>query len=72
MRVYLARINEDVISRLDSPTLKWLKMKKLMAMFILAKSKWINKIKKQTSDKQSRLLHVEILGNAAKLVFKLI
>lgn len=71
MRVYLARINEDVISRLDSLTLKWLKMKKLMAIFILAKSKWINKIKKQTSDKQSRLL-LEILGNAAKLVFKLI
>ena len=71
MRVYLARINEDVISRLDSLTLKWLKMKKLMAIFILAKSKWINKIKKQTSDKQSRLL-LEILRNAAKLVFKLI
>ena len=47
VRVYLARINDDVISRLESLTLNWMKMKRVMAMIILAKNQWIKKIKKQ-------------------------
>ena len=57
VRVNLARINDDVISRLESLTLNWMKMKRVMAMIILAKNQWIKKIKKQTSDKQSKLIN---------------
>ena len=51
VRVNLARINDDVISRLEALTLNWLKMKRVMAMVTLAKNQWIKKIKKETSDK---------------------
>ena len=63
--VHLARINDDVISRLESLTLDWMKIKRVMAMIILARNQRIKKIKKQTSDKQSKLLNVEMLENAA-------
>ena len=72
VRVNLARINDDVISRLESLTLNWMKMKRVMAMIILAKNQWIKKIKKQTSDKQSKLLNVEMLENAATVIFRMI
>ena len=61
VRVILARIHDDVISRLETLTLNWLKMKRVMAMVILAKNQQIKKIKKQTSDEQSKLLNVEML-----------
>ena len=48
VRVNLERINDDVISRLEALTLNWLKMKRVMAMVILAKNQWIKKIKKET------------------------
>ena len=51
VRVNLARINDDVISRLEALTLNWLKMKRVMAMVTLAKNQWIKKIKKETLDK---------------------
>ena len=47
VKVNLARINDDAISRLESLTLNWLKMKRIMAIVILAKNEWI-KIKNQT------------------------
>ena len=46
-----------------------MKMKRVMAMIILAKNQWIKKIKKQTSDKQSKLLMLE---NAATVIFRMI
>ena len=62
VRVILARIHDDdVISRLETLTLNWLKMKRVMAMVILAKNQRIKKIKKQTSGEQSKLLNVEML-----------
>ena len=64
VRVNLARINDNVISRLEVLTLNWLKMKIVMAMVILAKNQWLKKIKKQTSDKQSNLINVDMLENA--------
>ena len=70
--VNLERINDCVISISESLTLKWLKMKRVMAMVILAKSQWIKKIKKQTSDKKSKLLNVERLENAATVIFRMI
>ena len=72
IRVILARINEDVISSLEALTLNWLKMKRVMVMVILAKNQQIKKIKKQTSDKQSKLLNVEMLENAATVIFRMI
>ena len=36
-------------------------MKRVMAIVILAKNQWIKKIKKETSDKPSKPLNVEIL-----------
>ena len=57
VKVNLARINDDAISRLESLTLNWLKMKRIMAIVILAKNEWI-KIKNQTSYKQSKLLSI--------------
>ena len=57
VKVNLARINADAISRLESLTLNWLKMKRIMAIVILAKNEWI-KIKNQTSYKQSKLLSI--------------
>ena len=68
VRVNLARINYDVISTLESLTLNWLRMKIRMAMVILSKNKRIKRIKKQISDKQSRLLDVEMLENAATVI----
>ena len=68
----LARINDDVISRLESLTLNWMKMKRVMAMIISAKNQWIKEIKKQTSDKQSKLINVEMLENAATVIFRMI
>ena len=47
-------------------------MKRVMAMVILAKNQWLKKIKKQTSDKQSKLLNVEMLENAATVIFRMI
>ena len=61
VRVILARIHDYVISRLEALTLNWLKMKRVMAMVILTKNQRIQKIKKQTSDEQSKLLNVEML-----------
>ena len=61
VRVNLTRINDDVILRLEALTLNWLKMKRVMAMVILTKNQWIKKIKKETSDKPSKPLNVEIL-----------
>ena len=43
-----------------------------MVMVILAKNQQIKKIKKQTSDKQSKLLNVEMLENAATDIFRMI
>ena len=57
VKVNLARINDDAIFRLESLTLNWLKMKRIMAIVILAKNQWI-KIKNQTSYKQSKLLSI--------------
>ena len=57
VKVNLARINDDAIFRLESLTLNWLKMKRIMAIVILAKNEWI-KIKNQTSYKQSKLLSI--------------
>ena len=57
VKVNLARINDDAISRLESLTLNWLKMKRIMAIVILAKNEWV-KIKNQTSYKQSKLLSI--------------
>ena len=57
VKVNLARINDDAISRLESLTLNWLKMKRIMAIVILAKNEWI-KIKNPTSYKQSKLLSI--------------
>ena len=71
VRVNLERINDDVISRLEALTLNWLKMKRVMAMVILAKNQWIKKIKKET-DKPSKPLNVEILENAATVIFRMI
>ena len=71
LRVNLARINDDVISRLEALTQNWIKMKKVMVIVILAKNQWIKKIKKQTSDKQSKLLNVEMLENAATVIFRI-
>ena len=64
VRVSLARINDDVIFRLEAMS--------VMAMVILATNQWIKKIKKQTSDKQSKLLNVAMLENAATVVFRMI
>ena len=47
-------------------------MKRVMAMVILAKNQWLKKIKKQTSDKQPNLLSIEMLENAATVVFRMI
>ena len=47
-------------------------MKRVMAMVILAKNQWLNKIKKQTSDKQPNLINVEMLENAATVIFRMI
>ena len=41
-------------------------------MIIVAKNQWIKKIKKQTSDKQSKLINVEMLENAATVIFRMI
>ena len=41
-------------------------------MIILVKNQWIKKIKKQTLDKQSKLLNVEMLENAATVIFRII
>ena len=41
-------------------------------MVILAKNQWLNKIKKQTSDKQPNLINVEMLENAATVIFRMI
>ena len=41
-------------------------------MIIVAKSQWIKKTKKQTSDKQSKLINVEMLENAATVIFRMI
>ena len=71
VRVNLAKINDGVISRLQALTLNWLTMKRVIAMFILAKNQWIKKIKKQT-DKPSKLLNVEMLENAATVLFRMI
>ena len=57
VKVNLARINDDAIFRLESLTLNWLKMKRIMAIVILAKNQWI-KIKNQTSYKPSKLLSI--------------
>ena len=57
----MAIIHDDVISRLEALTLNWFKMKRVMAMVILAKNQQIKKIKKQTSDEQSKLLNVDML-----------
>ena len=57
----MAIIHDDVISRLEALTLNWFKMKRVMAMVILAKNQQIKKIEKQTSDEQSKLLNVEML-----------
>ena len=57
----MARIHDDAISRLEALTLNWLKIKRVMAMVILAKNERIKKVKKQTSGKQSKLLNVEML-----------
>ena len=46
-------------------------MKRVMAMVILAKNQWIKKIKKET-DKPSKPLNVEILENAATVIFRII
>ena len=72
VRVNQARINDDVISRLESLTLNWMKMKRVMAMITLPKNQWTKKIKKQTSDKQSELLNTEMLENAATVIFRMI
>ena len=45
-------------------------MKRVMAMVRSAKNQFIKKIKKQTSDKQSKLLNVEMLKNAATVIFR--
>ena len=47
-------------------------MKRVMAMVILAKNQWLKKIKKQTSDKQPNLINVEMLENAATVIFRMI
>ena len=46
-------------------------MKRVMTMVILAKNQWIMKIKKQTSDKQSKLLNV-MLENSATVILRMI
>ena len=46
-------------------------MKIVMAMVILAKNQWIKKIKKETSDKPSKPLNVEIFENAATVMFRM-
>ena len=45
-------------------------MKRVMAMVILAKNR--RKIKKQTSDKPSKPVNVEILENAPTVIFRMI
>ena len=72
VRVNLERINDDVISRLEALTLNWLKMKRVMAMVILAKNQWVKKIKKEASNKPSKPLNVEKLENAATVIFRMI
>ena len=47
-------------------------MKRVMAMVILAKNRRIKKIKKQTSDKPSKPVNVEILENAPTVIFRMI
>ena len=49
-----------------------MKMKRVMAMIILVINQWIKKNKKQTLDKQSKLLNVEMLENAATVIFRMI
>ena len=46
VRVNLARIN-DIISRLEALTLNWLKVKRVMALVILAKNQWIRTYSKK-------------------------
>ena len=72
VRFNLTRINDDVISRLVAIILSWFKMKRVMAMIILAKNQWIKKIKKETLDKKSKPLNVEMLGNAATVIFRMV
>ena len=72
VRFNLTRINDDVISRLVALILSWFKMKRVMAMIILAKNQWIKKIKKETLDKKSKPLNVEMLGNAATVIFRMV
>ena len=47
-------------------------MKRVMAIIILAKNQWIKKIKKEKSDKTSKPLNVEMLGNAATVIFRMV
>ena len=47
-------------------------MKRVMAMVTLARNKRVKKIKKQTSDKQLRLLDVEMSENTATVIFRMI
>ena len=41
-------------------------------MIILAKNQWIKKIKKEKSDTTSKPLNVEMLGNAATVIFRMV
>ena len=49
VRVNFAATDDIIISRIGLLTISWLKMKKIMALLILAKEIWIKQIKKSNT-----------------------
>ena len=66
MRVNFTATDDIIISRIGSLTISWLKMKKIMALLILAKEIWIKQIKKATSNNLRKLKDVEVIWGRNK------
>ena len=72
VRVNFTVPDDTITSKIGLLTTRWLKMKKIMAWFILAKEIWTNKIKKSTSDTLEKLANVELLEKTANSIFKMV
>ena len=72
VRVNFTVTDDTIISRTGLLTSRWLKMKKNMAWFILAKEIWTKQMKKTISDNLEKLVHVELLEKEPNSIAKIV
>ena len=72
VRVNFTVTDDTIISRTGLLTSRWLKMKKNMAWFILAKEIWTKQMKKTISDNKEKIVHVELLEKEPNSIAKIV